>query len=1131
MNSLFTRIACIVAFITVSFGVNAQSINSTLNNRPGVTVGVNEDFTVTLTPGALSPLTNVKLAIVLTNPAQSTSINLSLQNPQTLVYEPLVFDGSGNSISTAAPYFLFSPYNARVTFTAAGTYNYALRILDGTTNAIIANSNEQVVVAAQPVAPTISSTLNGQTILTGAQTNYGVSTTTGDFAGTLVKVFFKMNPAQVGNASIQYFEVQNSTWQNFPIGANGEAVFGPSTGFPLSAATTQFRVVYNTPGVYNYKLSVFKAAAPNDTLAVANESVTVVNPTPPTIFSSVAGDTLIRGVQTPYSVSTTTGDFAGTMIRVFFKMSPSQVANGVTEYYEPQLGAWIPFTVNGNGEAIFGASSGFPLAATSSQFRVTYNVNGTYNYKMAIIRASNPSDTLAIANEHVVVVDPELPTISSTLNNMPGVLTGELVNYSVSTVANDYAGTMVRGYFKLNNNAQAADVNLSYEVAPGNFLPLTIDANGEGFFGPGAGFPLANASTNFQAIFDAAGTYGYKIAIYNVATNDTLAFANESVTVTDAELPTISSTLNNMPNVYTGEQVDYSVSTVANDYLNTMVRGYFKLNNTAQVADVNLSYEVAPGTFLPLTINANGEGFFGPVSGFPLANASTNFRAIFDAAGTYAYKIAIYDVATDDTLAVANESVTVLDYIEPTVESTLDGMSLFTGEEASYDVTTTIGSEAGTLVRGFFALQNASQATDVNITYNDGTGNFLPLTIDANGTGFFGPVSGFPLANASSEFKATFDAAGVYNYTIYVIEVATNDTLASNEESVTVVDYVNPSISSTLNGQTLDVTEVADFQVNTTDGSEAGTLVRGFVKLNNAAQAADVNLQYEVSVGTFAPITLDANGAAFFGPVSGFPLADAFTNFKASFDAAGVYGYKLFIIEVATDDTLASASESVTVVDPIPTTPEISSDLNERPDVVINTEETFTVTTVKNNAPSANVRIKITLANPAQADNINVEFENPASGSFEQLTFDANGVAYAGNAAGFALADADYDFKISFIEGGLYEYNLAIVNVAGNTELADADEEVTVIDDSNIEENNSNISAVFPNPTVDLVNIQTLENGVGSLSVFTLTGQKVMAKTISGNVHNVSLETLPAGIYVIKVSQGGTNAAVRVVKQ
>ncbi len=55
------------------------------------------------------------------------------------------------------------------------------------------------------------------------------------------------------------------------------------------------------------------------------------------------------------------------------------------------------------------------------------------------------------------------------------------------------------------------------------------------------------------------------------------------------------------------------------------------------------------------------------------------------------------------------------------------------------------------------------------------------------------------------------------------------------------------TISSDLDGQTVTEGDQTDFDVTTTAGSEAGTLVRVRIQLDNAAQAGDVNLSYETT--------------------------------------------------------------------------------------------------------------------------------------------------------------------------------------------------------------------------------------------------------------------------------------------
>ena len=140
-------------------------------------------------------------------------------------------------------------------------------------------------------------------------------------------------------------------------------------------------------------------------------------------------------------------------------------------------------------------------------------------------------------------------------------------------------------------------------------------------------------------------------------------------------------------------------------------------------------------------------------------------------------------------------------------------------------------------------------------------------------------------------------------------------------------------------------------------------------------------------------------------------------------------------------------------------------------------------------------------------------------------------MAYIGGVTGFPLDDEDFDLEVTFLDGGTFAYNIALVKASNDSILAENDEEVFVLDNSGIADNASFISNTFPNPTEGIVNIQTTETGVGTLDVFTVTGQKVINQTINGSVNTVSLETLPAGLYIIKISQNEKDAVIRVVKK
>jgi uncharacterized protein YaiE (UPF0345 family) len=81
--------------------------------------------------------------------------------------------------------------------------------------------------------------------------------------------------------------------------------------------------------------------------------------------------------------------------------------------------------------------------------------------------------------------------------DVPTFKVGEQQEYTVSTVANDDAGRMVRAYFNIPDSATVE----YYEVQDGNWYALGNE------YGPQDGFPVADATSKFRAVFSEAGTY------------------------------------------------------------------------------------------------------------------------------------------------------------------------------------------------------------------------------------------------------------------------------------------------------------------------------------------------------------------------------------------------------------------------------------------------------------------------------------------------------------------------------------------------------------------------------------------------------------------------------------------------
>ena len=102
------------------------------------------------------------------------------------------------------------------------------------------------------------------------------------------------------------------------------------------------------------------------------------------------------------------------------------------------------------------------------------------------------------------------------------------------------------------------------------------------------------------------------------------------------------------------EATEFTVTSVANDDAGKMVKGSFDFSDPDAITKLEY-YETAEGMqgWYELT------GDFGPASGFPITDATSRFRVTFNKTGTFSVSIALKDVTTGQSYAVATETVTV----------------------------------------------------------------------------------------------------------------------------------------------------------------------------------------------------------------------------------------------------------------------------------------------------------------------------------------------------------------------------------------------------------------------------------------------------------------------------------------
>ncbi|RYG19853.1 MAG: hypothetical protein EOO07_06020 [Chitinophagaceae bacterium] len=876
-------------------------------------------------------------------------------------------------------------------------------------------------------AQTISSTLdNKKGVVEKRWMEFTASVTEGTANGQIINERLMLDDAsQASEISVEYKD-GSGNWNALSFTTGGIIWFGPASGFPLKDATTTFRVRFDKDTTYAYNLEIVDAST-SAVLVSTDEEVSVNAYEMATVASTLNKKNVQLNEWTEYDVTTTAGTDSNTLVRAMFMLDDTSQAADIMVEYKDASNNWqsLPFT---NGMIEFGPSTGFPLRNAASNFRVMFSNTGIYSYTINITDAA--TDTLiASASEFVEVIDTIVivkPTISSTLNNMSGLIATKEASFDVTTTSGDFENTLVRGYLTLMDANQAKDITVSY-FDGANWMPLTFN-NGIIEFGPSTGFPLMDATSNFRITFANAGSFNYMLDIVDASTGDTLATTNETVNVDPFVEPVIESTLDNKTGVVASQEVTFTINTVAGTEANRVVKARLILKDTLQAPYINASY-FDGSNWIALNI-VGGVAEFGPQTGFVLTDTVANFRITFDTAGTFGYTLQLVDVNTNEIIASKDEEVTVnapVIVIAPTISSTLNNMSnIVEDREVSFSVSTTAGSDENTIVKGYMTLQDISQASDISLSYFDGT-NWMPLTFN-NGVIEFGPATGFPLMDATSNFRVTFASSGIYNYTLDIVEVATGDTLTTAKERVIVADFVVPTIVSTLNNRTgVVINNQITFDVKTTAGTDVNRMVKARLVLDDASQASNITASYFDGTN-WMPLTF-TNGVVEFGPATGFPLTNATSNFRITFGAAGTYAYTLELTDATTNEVLASANEQV-VVNAVIVMPKLSSTLNNKTGIIANRQTTFTVTPDPGTETGRMVRLYWIFDDIARGQEVTAEYMD-ANGDWQQISF-INGIAQLNSAAGITLNNSPISVRATFLRDGIYAYNLEIRDVVNN---------------------------------------------------------------------------------------------------
>lgn len=105
-----------------------------------------------------------------------------------------------------------------------------------------------------------------------------------------------------------------------------------------------------------------------------------------------------------------------------------------------------------------------------------------------------------------------------------------------------------------------------------------------------------------------------------------------------------------------------------------------------------------------------------------------------------------------------------------------------------------------------------------------------------------------------------------------------------------------------------------------------------------------------------------------------------------------------------------------------------------------------------------------------------------------------------------------------------------IASLAGNPSITASDSTILVCEEepSSLAENSIKEIKVYPNPASESIFIEGIENA--RVSVYSITGEKVLEKEGCSAGRSIPVGHLPDGIYIIKVSELNTNRTVRFIR-
>jgi len=550
--------------------------------------------------------------------------------------------------------------------------------------------------------------------------------------------------------------------------------------------------------------------------------------------------------------------------------------------YKGADGKWYELSL----DETFGGKEGFALVDGTNEFRAIFNEVGEYKVTVQLL---NVQDNKVMA-EVTTTIAVQKKSAELTLTAEEPFYLNEVTPFVISVVANDDVNTKVIG--KATISEPSALERLEYKGADDNWYELSLEDD----FGESEGFELVDGESEFKAAFNKEGIYEVKIQLLNVQDNSVVAETKETIKV---ELEPAEVTFEMPEEFVVGKTAEFTVSTEANDYENLIVVGTGGLSNPEAIEKLEY-YEVRDGNWYELPADTD----FGGANGFELTDATSKFRVTFKTAGEYTASFQILNAETREVVAESEATIVVREPIAPTIEFEVEE-DFIVGFAQEFTISTEANDYEGLMVVGIGGLSNPEAIEKLEYyEVRDGNWYELPTDVDFGG-------AGFPLQDATSRFRVTFKTAGNYTVEYAVADAETKEEVASNATEITVREAIDAEVIFEIPTEFV-VGQATEFTVSTEANDYEGLMVVGTGGLSNPEAIGKLEY-YEVNDGNWYELPAGTD----FGPATGFPLQDATSRFRVTFETAGEYEVEFQILNAETRDVVAESETTLTVVEDV----------------------------------------------------------------------------------------------------------------------------------------------------------------------------------------------------------------------